>query len=60
MPVAGKPDNQPVMVTARCVRLPAKVANAASLTPVIETHESLAIITHDSPSLREALPGLSG
>src|SRR5882762_1927125 len=37
MPVAGKPDNQPVAVNARCVRLPAKVADAASLAPVIET-----------------------
>jgi NADPH2:quinone reductase len=31
-------DASPVAVQARCVRLPAKVADAASLAPVIETH----------------------
>ena len=38
MPVAQKPDVRPVTVQARCVRLPAKAADAASLAPVIETH----------------------
>src|SRR6476469_4494607 len=38
MPVAGKPDNQPIVVNTRCVRLLEKVADAASLAPVIETH----------------------
>src|SRR6202795_4704334 len=37
MPVAQKPDAQSITVQARCVRLPAKVADAASLAPVIET-----------------------
>ena len=37
MPVAPKPDVRPASVEARCVRLPAKVADAASLAPVIET-----------------------
>src|SRR3954462_13187035 len=37
MPVAGKPDSQPIVVNARCVRLPAKVADAAALAPLIET-----------------------
>src|SRR5436190_9398277 len=37
MPVAGKPDSQPVAVNARCVRLLEKVADAAALAPVIET-----------------------
>ena len=37
MPVADKPDDQPVVVEARCVRLPAKAADAASLAPVIAT-----------------------
>ena len=37
MPVAQEPDVQPVRVQARCVRLSAKVVDAASLTPVIET-----------------------
>ena len=36
-PVAPKPDVRPASVEARCVRLPAKVADAASLAPVIET-----------------------
>src|SRR4051794_30317064 len=38
MPVSGKPDNQPIAINARCVRLPAKAADVASLAPVIETH----------------------
>jgi len=37
MPVAQEPDVQPVRVQARCVRLSAKVVDAASLAPVIET-----------------------
>src|SRR6478752_9814259 len=37
MPVAQKPDAKPVRVHARCVRLPAKVVDAASVAPVIET-----------------------
>ena len=32
-----KPDARPVTVHARCVRLPAKAADAASIAPVIET-----------------------
>jgi len=36
MPVAPKPDAQPLTVEARCVRLPAKAPDAASLTPVVE------------------------
>jgi NADPH:quinone reductase len=38
MPVAKEQDIKPVTVQARCVRLPGKVADAASLAPVIETH----------------------
>ena len=38
MTVAQKPDVRPVTVEARCVRLSAKVADAASLAPVIEMH----------------------
>src|SRR6478672_10616424 len=37
MPVAQKPDAKPVRVHARCVRLPAKVVDAASIAPAIET-----------------------
>ena len=37
MPVAQEPDVQPVRVQARCVRLSAKVVDAASLAPVIES-----------------------
>src|SRR5882762_3991878 len=37
MPTAQKPDVRPVTVQARCVRLPAKAADAASLGPAIET-----------------------
>jgi NADPH:quinone reductase len=37
MPVAPTPDAQAASVAARCVRLPAKVADAASLAPVVET-----------------------
>src|ERR1700675_2096044 len=37
MPVAEKPDVQPVSVEARCVRLTAKADNPASLAPVVET-----------------------
>ena len=37
MPIAQKPDAQPVTVQARCVRLPAKAVDAASLAPAIET-----------------------
>jgi NADPH:quinone reductase len=36
MPVAPGPDTQPLAVEARCVRLPAKAADAASLAPVVE------------------------
>jgi NADPH2:quinone reductase len=36
MPVVPRPDNQPLVVEARCVRLPAKAAHAASLAPVVE------------------------
>src|SRR3954453_9024364 len=38
MPVAPKPEIRSMTVQARCVRLSAKVADAASLAPVIETH----------------------
>src|SRR3954464_10547792 len=38
MPVAPKPDVRSMAVQARCVRLSAKVVDAASLAPVIETH----------------------
>ena len=37
MSVAGKPDVRSATVQARCVRLPAKAADAASLAPVVET-----------------------
>ena len=37
MPVAPTPDVQPASVAARCVRLPVKAADAASLAPVVET-----------------------
>src|SRR6185436_1196067 len=37
MPVANEQDVKRVAVQARCVRLPAKAADAASLAPVIET-----------------------
>ena len=37
MSVAEKPDVRPATVQARCVRLPAKAADAASISPVIET-----------------------
>src|SRR6266850_7720511 len=37
MPTAQKPDVRPVTVQVRCVRLPAEVADAASLAPIIET-----------------------
>jgi NADPH:quinone reductase len=37
MPVAPKPDAQPLQVEARCVRLTAKADNAAALAPVVET-----------------------
>ena len=36
MPVAQEPDARSVSVEARCVRLPAKVADVAALAPVIE------------------------
>jgi len=36
MPVAEKPDVQPVSVQARCVRLTAKADNPASLAPAVE------------------------
>lgn len=36
MPLAQRPDGPPVPVEARCVRLLAKAANAASLAPAIE------------------------
>src|SRR5439155_1691876 len=38
MSVAEKPDVRLATVQARCVRLPAKAADAASIWPVIETH----------------------
>src|SRR3989440_9302621 len=38
MSVAEKPDVRLATVQARCVRLPAKAADAASISPVIETH----------------------
>ena len=37
MSVAEKPDVRPATVQARCVRLSAKAADAASISPVIET-----------------------
>ena len=37
MPV-GKEAVKPITIQARCVRLPSKAADAASLAPVIETH----------------------
>src|SRR3954462_2472639 len=37
MSVAENPDIRPAAVQARCVRLPAKAADAASISPVIET-----------------------
>src|SRR5438445_278330 len=37
MSVAEKPDVRPAAVQARCVRLSAKAADAASISPVIET-----------------------
>jgi NADPH2:quinone reductase len=37
MPVAEKPDAEPVSVQAHCVRLTAKADNPASLAPVVET-----------------------
>lgn len=37
MPATQKPDVRPLTVQARCVRLPAKAADAASIAPVIET-----------------------
>ena len=36
IPAPEKPDGPPVAVEARCVRLPAKAGDAASLAPVIE------------------------
>jgi NADPH:quinone reductase-like Zn-dependent oxidoreductase len=36
MPLAQRPDAQPVPVEARCVRLPAKADDAASLAPLVE------------------------
>src|SRR6266705_2689622 len=41
MPVAEMSGVQPAVVAARCVRLPAKVADAASLAPVIESRALL-------------------
>src|SRR5438045_4107804 len=38
MSVAEKPDVRPATVQARCVRRSAKAADAASISPVIETH----------------------
>ena len=38
MSFAEKPDPRSATVQARCVRLPAKAADAASISPVIETH----------------------
>src|SRR6202165_4347579 len=41
---------------------PAAIRNRNRITQLrgIESHESFAMIAHDSPSLLEALPGLSG
>jgi NADPH:quinone reductase len=36
MPLAKKPDGPPISVEARCVRLPAKADDAASLAPMVE------------------------
>src|SRR5438876_1065328 len=38
MPFVEKPDLRSATVQARCVRLPAKAVDAASISPVIETH----------------------
>src|SRR5438132_8997526 len=38
MPFAEKPDLRSATIQARCVRLPAKAVDAASISPVIETH----------------------
>src|SRR5206468_7125925 len=38
MPFAEKPDLRSATVQARCVRLPAKSVDAASISPVIEAH----------------------
>ena len=38
MSVAEKPDVRPATVQARCVRLSAIAVDAASISPVIETH----------------------
>jgi len=38
MSFAEKSDVRSATVQARCVRLPAKAADAASISPVIETH----------------------
>ena len=38
IPAAKQPDGPPVAVEARCVRLPAKAEQPASLAPVIERH----------------------
>jgi NADPH2:quinone reductase len=36
MPLTQKPDTQPISIEARCVRLPAKANDAASLAPAVE------------------------
>jgi NADPH2:quinone reductase len=36
MPLAQRPDGLPISVDARCVRLPAKAVDAASLAPLVE------------------------
>src|SRR5471032_1828235 len=36
MPLAQRPDGAPLTVEARCVRLPAKADDAASLAPLVE------------------------
>jgi NADPH2:quinone reductase len=36
MPLAQRPDGPPISVDARCVRLPAKADDAASLAPLVE------------------------
>jgi len=38
MPLAPKPGAGPLSVEARCVRLLAKAADAASIAPVVEPH----------------------
>src|SRR5258705_5130795 len=39
MPAAGKTDAPPLSVEARCVRLPAKADDPASIAPVVERRD---------------------